>query len=299
MSNNPIIKNKAEFELTAETFLDKIFNPVLKNNLGDIEIRTFPEGKWPEQYFCQTIKEASEIAFNLCNSGVCVYFGVNPRIGKAGKKENVHYVTAFHAEVDYGTDGHKKGSDYETYNEAIKAITQFNPQPTLINLSGGGLHCYWVLRTPVKKDEIGVDELENINKYFLNQLGGDKGTHNLDRVLRIPGTYNFKLPGNPRQVRVIHKDGPIYDIDDFKDFINIEEPKQKNTSDSKKFKTIKDTAKSTWDGDIDKLAVSDRIKDLITNGNDGTYSSRSEADQAVTTALVHKGVGESDVKAVF
>jgi Fe-S cluster biogenesis protein NfuA len=44
MSENTIIKNKAEFENIAETFLDKIFNPVLKNNLGDIEIRSFPKG---------------------------------------------------------------------------------------------------------------------------------------------------------------------------------------------------------------------------------------------------------------
>ncbi len=123
MSDCTIIKNKAEFETTAETFLDKIFNPVLKNNFGEIEIRTFPKGQRPGQYFCQTAKEASEIAFNLCNSGIDVYFGVNPRVGKRGKKENVHYVTVFHAEVDYGTDGHKKGSDYENYDEAIKVIT--------------------------------------------------------------------------------------------------------------------------------------------------------------------------------
>ena len=291
MGNQTIIKNKAEFETTAQTFLDKIFKPVLENNLGDIEVRTFPKGQRPEQYFCQTAKEASEIAFNLCNSGIDVYFGVNPRVGKRGKKENVHYVTAFHAEIDYGADGHKKGSDYENYDEAIQAITKFNLQPTLINLSGGGLHCYWVLRTPVKTDEIGVDELESINKYFLNQLGGDKGTHNLDRVLRIPGTYNFKLADNPRQVRVVQSNGPVYDLDDFRAFINTEEPKRKDTSAKKKPETINIDAKSNWDGDIDNLQVSDRIKTLIINGNDGTYSSRSEADRAVITALVHKGVG--------
>ncbi len=123
MGDCTIIKSKAEFETTAGNFLDRIFNPVLKNNLGDIEIRTFPKGQRPEQYFCQTAKEASEIAFNLCNSGIDVYFGVNPRTGKRGKKENVKYVTAFHAEVDYGTDGHKKGSDYENYDEGIKVIT--------------------------------------------------------------------------------------------------------------------------------------------------------------------------------
>ena len=124
MSDCTIIKNKAEFETTAQTFLDKIFNPVLDNNLGDIEIRTFPNGQWPEQHFCQSAKEATDIAFDLCNSGIDVYFGVNPRTGKAGKKENVYYVSAFHAEVDYGNDGHKKKSDYETYDEAIKCPCQ-------------------------------------------------------------------------------------------------------------------------------------------------------------------------------
>ena len=120
-----------------------------------------------------------------------------------------------------------------------------------------------------------------------------------DRVLRIPGTYNFKLPDNPREVRVVHTNGPVYDFDDFKAFKNIEEPKRKDTSGRQKSEPIKDGSSSTWDGDIDKLAVSDRIKDLIVNGNDGTYSSRSEADQAVITALVHKGVSESDIKAIF
>ena len=54
MGNDTIIENKAEFETTATTFLDKLFKPVLERNLGDIEIRTFPYGQWQEQYFCQT-----------------------------------------------------------------------------------------------------------------------------------------------------------------------------------------------------------------------------------------------------
>ena len=65
MGDYTIIKNKTEFETTAQTFLDETFNPVLKNNLGDIEIRTFPNGQWPEQHFCQSAKEAAEIAFKL------------------------------------------------------------------------------------------------------------------------------------------------------------------------------------------------------------------------------------------
>ena len=54
MGNKTIIKNKAEFETTATTFLDKMFKTTLDNGFGDIEIRTFPNGQWPEQYFCQS-----------------------------------------------------------------------------------------------------------------------------------------------------------------------------------------------------------------------------------------------------
>ena len=86
-------------------------------------------------------------------------------------------------------------------------------------------------------------------------------------------------------MRVVQSNGPVYDFDDFKAFINVEEPKPKDTNNRKKSEPIKSESSSTWDGDIDKLAVSDRIKDLIKNGNDGTYSSRSEADQVVMAAL--------------
>jgi hypothetical protein len=50
-----------------------------------------------------------------------------------------------------------------------------------------------VLRKPVKKGEIGVDELESINKYFLQELDGDKGTYNLDRVLRSANTKTTNI----------------------------------------------------------------------------------------------------------
>ena len=56
---------------------------------------------------------------------------------------------------------------------------------------------------------------------------------------------------------------------------------------------------STWDQNITSLKVSDRIKLLIIGGNDGTYSSRSEADQAVVTALVNKGMSFNEIKVIF
>jgi len=301
MSNKTIIKNKEVFISTAELFMNCIFSSALQNGYGDIEIRVFPKGQPPGQYFYHSSKEASEIAYNLCNSGVDVYFGVNPRTGQRGKKENVHYITTFHAEVDYGSDGHKKKPEYNNYEDAIKAVTKFKLQPTLINISGGGLHCYWVLETPVDVDSVGIESLESINKTLIADLGGDTGTHDISRVLRVPGTYNFKLPENPREVKVCHKDGLKYEFEDFKQFIQLENPKEKIKSTNKPTEFIEGTPSPFDDEDmnIHILPVSDRIKDLIKTGNDGTYPSRSEADQAVITALVHKGISDSDIKMIF
>ncbi|MCP4267299.1 MAG: hypothetical protein GY777_17290, partial [Candidatus Brocadiaceae bacterium] len=85
---------------------------------------------------------------------------VNPRVGKGGKKENVHFVSAFHVEVDYGEDGHKKPSEYESYEQALESIQNFKLQPTIINHSGGGFHLYWVLNQPLNVKDFGIDNIE-------------------------------------------------------------------------------------------------------------------------------------------
>lgn len=300
MTNN-YIKDKNNFENTSKKFLKTIFADILDEGTGQIEIRIFPKGKQPGQYFFDRTNEAAEKAYHLCNSGVDVYFGVNPRTGGRGRKENIHYLTVFHVEVDYGGDGHKKDSVHKTYNDAYNAINEFTPRPTLINHSGGGFHCYWVLKTPVAVKEIGIDVLENINKSLSLKLGGDIGTQDISRVLRIPGTYNFKLENNPREVTVILDNGQKYLFEDFKDFGISEEntPNKLEKKDLKKTTSILSDINLDNSIDVDNLPVPDNIKSLIKNGNDGSYPSRSEADMAVIMSLVGKGVSESDIKKIF
>ena len=98
-----------------------------------------------DQTYHNNIQNAVNAAYQLCQQGLDVYFGVNPRTGQQSKKENVHWLSAFHAEVDYGQDGHKKQSEYATREEALEAIRNFKVNPTIVNHSGGGFHCYWVL----------------------------------------------------------------------------------------------------------------------------------------------------------
>ncbi len=294
---NNHVTDKNQFITTATDFFNELFEPSFNSECGCIEIRTF---KPPTQNFCKSEREAAEVSFNLCNQGIDVYFGVNPRIGNGGKKENVHYLSAFHAEIDYGVIGHKKESPNTTYEEALNIIQTFNPEPTVVIHSGGGFHCYWVLSNPVKVSDIGVDVLESINKSLSQKLGGDPGTHDISRVLRVSGTFNFKIPDNPRPVTLASSSHRKYDYKDFEQFISIkkpaEKPKQGNVVSDNPSQIV---ALSSSAIDIEALPVSEKIKKLIKHGNDGAYVSRSEADMAVITPLVNKGFGENEIRQIF
>lgn len=287
MNNTPI--DKDSFISQASDFFNEIFEPTFNCEYGNIEIRTFNPAT---QSFFGSESEAAEKAYQLCQQGIDVYFGINPRIGNGGKKENVHYVSAFHAEIDYGSVGHKKPPIHETYKAALQAIQDFSPEPTIIIHSGGGFHCYWVLGNPVKVSDIGIPALEGINKALSLALGGDAGTQDISRVLRVPGTFNFKMPDNPRPVTLIFNTHQRYECQDFQQFL----PSVNNNKTTQQTPALEQPLNPV---DIDNLPISDRMKNLIKYGNDGSYISRSEADMAVITILVNKGLSESQVRQIF
>lgn len=296
-----MIRNKEEFVKGATGFFGIIFSTGLKAGMGEIEIRTFPKGRGASSNFFISEGNAAAWAGEVCNNGIDAYFGVNLRVNRGGRKENIHFLNAFHAEVDYGKDGHRKECRYETYPDALDSIQAFDPEPTILVHSGGGFHCYWVLEAPIPVEDYGIELLERINKNLSKRIGGDPGTQDISRVLRVPGTFNFKLPDNPREVILISNSREKYTFEDFADSAASEEPSKKSqVSTAVNRNPIPESEDAiTSPIDISTLPVSDRIKKLILKGNDGTYPSRSEADMAVITALVNKGVEESDIKKIF
>ena len=291
------MKDEAQLINAASEFLNTIFGEALKQGKGEIEIRTFPRPS--AQYFYSSTDSAAQRAIELRSQGKEVYFGVNPRMNQGGTKKNVEWVSTFHAEVDYGKDGHKKASPHATYDEALEAICRFAFEPSAITHSGGGFHCYWVLSRPINVKEIGVKEIESINKKLSTLIGGDPGTQDISRVLRVPGTFNFKMSDNPRPVTLIANSGKTYELDDFEDLASPD-TRPFDTPDGAipvRANTVNNAGMNP--ADIDRLPVSERIKNLIKYGNDGTYASRSDADFAVILALTNCGRSESDIKQVF
>ncbi len=296
--------SKEESIKAATSFLNAIFHSSLNQDAGEIEIRIFrPQAA---SHFFRSVQAAAELTIDLCNQGLDVYVGVNPRTGQKGKKENVHYLSSFHAEIDYGSIGHKKETEFANYEEAMDAINNFHLQPSAVIHSGGGFHCYWVLKTPLRVSDYGIATLENINKALTQSLNGDPGTHDISRVLRVPGTFNFKNPQNPRPVGIISMSGLTYEYDDFNEVLAIikDEPiKSKAKAEVQTISLVdnKEPVQTSRGNniEIDKLPVTEKIKFLILHGNDGSYTSRSEADMAVILSLVNKGLSENEIKSIF
>lgn len=68
----------------------------------------------------------------------------------------------------------------------IETQCLFVPEPTLVD-SGNGFQCIWRLEQPTTD----LDAVEGANRAIASALGGDPGTWNCDRILRLPGTTNF------------------------------------------------------------------------------------------------------------
>lgn len=81
------------------------------------------------------------------------------------------------------------------------------PAPSVVVDSGGGIHGYWLLREPwvLDSDEARA-AAEIVQRGWVQRvIGADPSVHDLVRILRIPGTLNFKYTP-PRPVQFLECD---------------------------------------------------------------------------------------------
>jgi hypothetical protein len=132
-----------------------------------------------------------------------VYVGIAPRIRREGTKAAVERVHCLWADVD-GLDG-------------LDALREFTPLPAIVIRSGspGSVHAYWPLLDPV-----GPDEAERGNRRIANAIGSDMKSTDAARILRPPGTSNFKHSPAASvvtarfEVEVFSYDQVVGDLDD-------------------------------------------------------------------------------------
>ena len=139
-----------------------------------------------------------------------IYFSVNPTrsvVTKKPSKEEIHSVCWFHVDIDPDKDK----ALAEEQARILNRIKAFSPKPSMVVFSGSGFQCFWRLRDPIlvkgrSKEErlASAENLEDINKRLAKALGGD-ACHNLDRIMRLPGTLNHKF-NPPVLAKVVNYD---------------------------------------------------------------------------------------------
>lgn len=142
---------------------------------------------------------------------------------RSAKKENVYFAVgvfegsrtieactgkkALYLDLDCGA-----GKGFPTKKEAVKELGRFIsetklPFPNILVDSGHGIHCYWALDTTISRAEWQplADALKLLCKTHRFAVD-DPITGDAARILRVPGTTNWKDPQNPIPCRVLRSD---------------------------------------------------------------------------------------------
>lgn len=133
-----------------------------------------------------------------------VYFGVHPSNAPKGPTErtviaDIAAINCLYADLDSKDHTNGKGG-------AEAHIRTLNPRPSAIVDSGGGYHCYWLLNEPFVLDtDFKREAAQSLQKRWVTFVGGDKSVHDLARILRVPGTLNYKYDP-PREVKIVVAD---------------------------------------------------------------------------------------------
>ena len=122
-----------------------------------------------------------------------IYFNVNPSrilMDKKSERANVESLNWLHVDIDP-----RVGEDHEEERKrALGLLTNPPagvPEPTVIIDSGGGYQGFWALEAPFEIAGLpeNYDEAARYNKQLEIVFHADN-CHNVDRIMRLPGTVN-------------------------------------------------------------------------------------------------------------
>lgn len=191
---------------------------------GLIEARFIRDGSVHQAYSGNHDTLMKDILSRDADGWDC-FVGVLPRKRTSGKAEDVWPAsTILWADVDakdfctdpvlHTPESRLKGDPADDKARALDAILKFPVTPSAIVDSGHGFHCYWRLEEPVDTPD-AVEANQAIAKW----IGADK-CFDAPRILRVPGTHNFKDPENPIPVRILKLDTlRRYYLSDFNEMV--------------------------------------------------------------------------------
>jgi hypothetical protein len=192
--------------LTTNEFLSAVLPPS-----GTYCVVGLKKDEKPKQKFVESIEKVEELAKELVAVQYDAYFALASftDVAEGRTSKNAAQFKSYFLDLDCGL-----GKPYADQAEGLSALKQFLkttglPKPTIVN-SGRGVHAYWVLDTAVERD-VWKPLAERLKALCeKHKLHADPAvTADSARILRVPGTFNYKNPESPLKVQVLVVGTPI------------------------------------------------------------------------------------------
>jgi len=214
-----------------------------------------------------------------------IYFGVHPSKIQKGTNhgttlEDIAAINCVFADID----------DKDFNSSATEHIKSIDPRPSVIISSGSGFHLYWLLDEPFILDSnFKVEIARSLQEQWAPYVGGDKAVHDLARILRLPGTYNYKHDTpQPVNIRYLNLQR-TYTIEQLNEFLPEEyEHSASDDSDEPKIPKTKSPNNLSLQALVDKAQAAkdgSTFTSLWRGSTGSKYASTSEGDLALCALL--------------
>ena len=244
---------------------------------GLTEVRRIMDGKVKQHWF-DDHDSVTDLSLKWSDEGWDVYYGVLPRTEYGGKAEDVaRYTSTLWADVDAKAHGDSKQA-------SLMALIDYDIPPAVVVDSGHGYHAYWTL-----DQFVTVDRATSIMRGIARHVKGDH-VYDAPRILRLPGTQNWKDPEHPLPVRVLRFDATRrYRPSDFVDAesIGVAEHDRENRR----------STPTVYIPPADRKELPDWLDELIVQG--APQGQRSEQAFKVMYYLAKYGWSDEEIRTIF
>ena len=228
------------------------------------------------------LKQLISFAIQSADAGHEVFFGPAIRGKDLGNRrsdsENVLAVKSCWVDIDSPEKDlpadQKLLAAKKLLDEFVEALKGYDLEPSYVVESGNGYHVYFVLNKFFGPDHL---DWKKIQLTLVTLAKGDLQARNAGRLLRIPGTYNYKDRNNPKPVQIIHASGKIFAEDNFRQLVIDHGPKSP-------VQNVKKQATSKQLGFIPPC-----IGSLLDPQNKPPLGHRHQVRQVISTYAFHEG----------
>lgn len=241
-----------------------------------------PKHKPRKRYFTDP-ELAANYAVSTNTEGYSVFVGVNPRKAMSGFEADVPYVHALPLDLQ---------PERTSIQEVFDKLTACGVPPSITAWSGNGAHAYLLLDAPTEPHAAKL-----VSERLCKATGSD-AIFNTNRILRIPGSVNWKQPPRWCYLTGLWPDRR-YSLEQI--------TKALDCMGAPAVVRRKEGIPVPTEPPLDWLDIRKRLSpgvlDIIDTGEKNAYSeaqvTRSEADWVVVCALVRAGVTDEMIAWIY